>query len=227
MKLDIFIVAYKAEKELAAALSSIALWSKPGYRLTVYDNVVHNYPLTWLWNQFIRQSNAEYIALVNPDVVVGPGWDAECLDLLALNPSCAVAMPLSNYPPHEGIHKIPKMTYDWFDEILVVTGDIKRKFPNRFYLLPERTLVSGHCMFVRKSAWLAVGGLNEGFPFANNDYDFNTRLIAKGMTLGVSLHSVVYHAWGASTRDAKASGAFAPGKQLFSQPPPGATFSTI
>lgn len=222
MKLDIFIVGFKAEKELATALASIALWSKPGYRLTLHDNSVVNYSLTWLWNRFIEQSPREAIALVNPDVIVGPGWDSEAMDLLQAHPSCAAAMPLTNQGSHASYYQMPDVREAWMDQMLVVTGELKRKLPQRFILSKDRTMVSGHCMIVRKAAWKQLGGFGEQWPFANNDFDFNDRALARGMDLGVCLNSAVFHQWGSSTRDAKASGVVG-----FNTVPPGTNFSTV
>ena len=79
MTIDILVVAYCGWHALGETLASIARYSEPGYRLTVFENSVRNYPLTWIWNRFIEESGRGVIALVNPDVIVGPGWDSEAL----------------------------------------------------------------------------------------------------------------------------------------------------
>ena len=55
------------------------------------------------------------------------------------------------------------------------------------------------CMLVRRSAFEAVGGFDEGFFMYCEDLDLCARLGAAGQRLRYLPHAVVVHAWGAST----------------------------
>lgn len=222
MKLDILVVSYHAKKELAQTLSSLALFSAPGYRLTVHDNTAKNYSLTWLWNRFIERSHCDFVAFVNSDVIVGPGWDTEALALLQSNPAVANVSPASNYDPHRQLAPIPEPNEHALEWIGGLTEGLKRA-PTRFYTGTDHKLVAGHCMIMRKSTNRQVGGFDEKFPFANNDWDLNNRFIKAGYQMGVCLHTASLHWWNASTKEAKAKGL----SPVFATPPAGATFDTI
>lgn len=225
MKIDILVVSYHARKELAQTLSSIALYSVPGYRLTIHDNTEINYPLTWLWNRFIERSRREVIALVNSDVIVGPGWDSEAIACLLEDPSIGNVGPISNYPQHSefGIIQPPNS-----ESMKAIAGETetRRTIVPRFIKRSENTLVGGHCMLFRKSAWEKVGSMDERFPFASNDWNFNQRLISCGYSLGVCLRSVCLHWWNASTKDGQSKGLMRDGP-VFETPKPGSSFETI
>lgn len=222
MKVDILVVSYHAKKELAQCLASIALNSAPDYRLTVHDNTAVNYPLTWLWNRFAERSRSEFLAFVNSDVVVGPGWDSEAMALMGANGKVGAASPLSNYPPHRGLAEIPPPDQDALEWLPSLVQTLKEK-PERFHQGTDRTLVSGHCMVLRRSAFKNVAGFDEKWSFANNDWDMNKRLVRMGYLLGVCLHAASLHWVNASTRDAQSKGL----KPVFVEPSPGATFDSL
>jgi GT2 family glycosyltransferase len=205
MKLDILVVSFHAKKELAQTLASIALYSAPGYRLTVHDNTPKNYSLTWLWNKFMERNKCEFVAFVNSDVVVGPGWDTEAIALLQSNPAIANVSPVSNYDPHRRFAPIPEPNEHALDWIEGLTEGLKQS-PTRFHTAADHTLAAGHCMIMKKSLNRQVGGFNEKFPFANNDFDLNERFIKAGYQMGVCLHATSLHWWNASTKDAMAKG---------------------
>lgn len=225
MKIDILVVSYHAKNELAQTLSSIALYSAPGYRLTVHDNTAVNYPLTWLWNRFVERSRRELIALVNSDVIVGPGWDSEAIACLSEDPSVGSVGPISNYPQHSGFGTIQPPNSE---SIRAVVGEteVRRSIMPRFVKGRENSLVGGHCMLFRKSAWEKAGSMDERFPFASNDWNFNQRLIDCGYSLGVCLRAVCLHWWNASIKDGRSKGLMGD-RPVFETPGPGLSFETI
>lgn len=222
MKLDILVVSYHARKELAQTLASLALFSAPGYRLTIHDNTAKNYSLTWLWNRFIERSRREFIALVNSDVVVGPGWDSEAIALLESDSTVGNVSPATNCRAHRTLAPIPEPNEHALEWVGKLTDGLKRSL-QRFHVGTDHTLVVGHCMIMKKAVNRQIGGFDERFPFANNDWDFNQRLVKNGFKMGVCLHSTSLHWWNASTKDAKAKGL----SPIFLSPPAGATFDTI
>lgn len=221
-KLDILVVSFHAKKELAQTLASLALFSAPGYRLTVHDNTAKNYSLTWLWNRFVERSTRDFIAFVNSDVVVGPGWDSEAMALLESDNTVGNVSPVTNCDAHRALATIPNPDPNAIESVPVLTEELKRS-PNRFHTGSDHTLVVGHCMIMKKAVHSQFGGFDEQFPFANNDWDFNQRLIKNGLKMGVCLHATSLHWWNASTKDARAKGI----KTIFHPPPLGATFDTV
>jgi hypothetical protein len=227
--LDIFIVAYHAKAALSDTLQSLALWTSPGYRLSVYDNSVKNFPLTWLWNRFIEQSNRSFVALLNPDIVLSAGWASEAIACMEAHADCGVAVPVSNNPFHcEKFEGAADREFFPVDGQGIADELAAKPFP-RFCLFKEVQATPGHCFIIRKETWRKVSGFNEGIAFAGNDYDFNRRVVQASMSLGVCMKAACYHKWNQSTKDAIALGTFdIPGNcPKFSSTPEGATFSSI
>lgn len=209
MTIDILVVAYCGWNALAETLASIALWSEPGYRLTVVENSVRNYPLTSLWNRFIEKSTRDVVALCNPDILVGPAWDTEALGCFQQNDACGVVSPISNTAPHRAqlSSTVPgEMT---LADIPRVAAMVKEKSGNaRFYFTDDERMAPAHCVLIRRDAWSRAAGFDERLPFAGNDYDFNRRVVAAGMTIAVATAVFSYHHWGVSTSDALRLGQF-------------------
>ncbi len=205
---DILVVAYCGWHALADTLASLARYSEPGYRLTVFENSVRNYPLTWIWNRFIEESARDVIALVNPDVIVGPGWDTEALACLAAQPACAAVSPISNTVPHR--EALPPVVPDavTLADVESIAARVKETPMDRFVVTTDERMVPGHCVVIRRSAWKQIAGFDERLPFGGNDWDFNRRLVGAGLTLAVATRAFSFHQWGASTRDAIRLGQF-------------------
>lgn len=224
MKLDIFVVGFLGHQALADTLASVARWSAPGYRLTVYENTVKNYPLTWLWNRFICQSRRAFVALLNPDVIVGPGWDTEVIACLDEHPSCGAASPVTNHEAHREHFKGSVPTMEDVGRMDALTDRLKTLHPTRRFLLgKDRRFAPGHCTVIRRSSWKAIKGFDENIAFAGNDYDFNLRLIEAGMDIGIAAHAACFHKWGVSTAEAKVAGIYDDARQRpkFNLPAPG------
>lgn len=206
--IDVLVVAFCGWTALADTLGSLARWSDPGYRLTVFENSVKNYALTGLWNRFIEQSRRDVIALCNPDILVGPGWDTEALACFARHPSCAVVSPISNTAPHR--ERFGAVVPDVLEpgDVEVLSAHLASATRERVHLTGDERMAPGHCVLLRREAWQRVGGFDERIPFGGNDYDFNRRVVAAGMTLGITTRAFSFHRWGVSTGDARRLGQF-------------------
>jgi GT2 family glycosyltransferase len=229
--LDILIVAYRAKEHLAQCLSSIALWTGRGYKMTVYDNLAHNYALTWIWNRFAEASGREIVAFLNPDILVGPGWYYEAEACMAEHPECAVVTPVSNLPLHRELVPpwVPdKMGPEEIPSVALKVQEESRRHP-RFVFTDNTWAVPGHCMVVRRSAWEKLGGFDPKVPFEGNDIEFNTRVLRAGMSLGVCTRAFCYHYGNRSQHDAVEARELRAGatKPDFTPVPHGAVFSDL
>lgn len=230
MNVDILIVGYRAKNDLGEMLASIATSSSPGYRLTVHDNTEKNYPLTWLWNRFIEKSTREFIGLLNPDIIVGPGWDTEAEICFSRNPNCASVSPVSNTAAHREILPLAVPDRLNLSEIDRLTTRIRSFFNDRrFIFTKDHRMTPGHCFTFRREAWKKVGGFDERIPFAGNDYDFHTRIVQSGMEMAICTHAFSFHKGCASTKEAIALGLYdsAICCPKFNTPPSGASWETV
>ena len=209
MTVDIFVVAYCGWEALGDTLASIATWSEPGYRLTVVENTVKNYPLTWLWNRFIERSRRDVIAVCNPDIIVGPGWDTEAMACFEQHPACAAVSPITNTDAHRSVLSSIVPAALTLSGVMPLTANLKR-LPDgpRFHITTDAHMTPAHCVLFRRSAWRQIAGFDERLRFGGNDYDFNRRLVDAGMTLAVALRAFSFHRWGVSTADAQRLGHF-------------------
>jgi len=228
--LDVFVVAYHALEALADMLASLALYSRTGYRLTVFENGDKNYPLSWLWNRFVRQSQRDLIALLNPDIILGPGWDTEAELCLTEHGDCGAAGRITNHPPQYEL--VPKMLPPnvSISDVLPLTNRVRRGAGDRRFLFTkDERMTPHHCIVFPRAVWAKIDGYDERLPFAGNDYDFNARIIRAGMNLAVCTHAMSFHKGGVSTREAVARGAFNVQKNCpkFSRPPSNTDFPAL
>lgn len=232
-KLDILVVAYHARKELIQTIASISLFTKPGYRLTVYENAYHNYPLTWLWNRFVESSRRPYVALCNPDIIVGPGWDSETVTCLEKYPDVGVVQPFTNCGQHNDVFQSPgehfprEMAIEAAPDI---TDRLKQEFADRRFVFgTNRDLIFGHCYILRRDVWKELNGFDEKFQFGGNEYDFNERLVKRNRRLSVCGHALAYHFWNASSKEAKTrmEWDYDKGQPIFKNPPDYKTFPEV
>jgi GT2 family glycosyltransferase len=230
MVIDILVVAYHAKEDLAELLSSVATCTSPGYRLTVYDNAVHNYPLSWIWNRFFEASGRDLVCVLNPDVILAADWDVEAKACMEADSSCGACAPLSNCQPHKEAFANPVPDVFPAGGLGPTVASLRDKFrAQRFARVVDYKMVPGHCAVIRKEAWRRIGGFNESVPFAGNDYDFNRRLVDAGMSLGVCLHAAVFHKWNRSIKAGIALGTFDQRSWCpkFSAPPAGRGFQNL
>jgi GT2 family glycosyltransferase len=200
MDLDILIISRGAKEVLSETLRTLALYSVPGYRLTVYDNN-KRYPDAWTINRFMEKSKRGIVALVEPDVFLYEGWDSEALDCFEENKDCGIASPLTNHPAHSRTVNVPNPGDDWVKQIEEAKARSCISFGStRFLMSTDVEKAPGCCTLIRKSVWEEVDGFDEGMTFPSQ-YEFNHKAIKEGYSIGVCLHSVVLHRWSQTIRE--------------------------
>jgi len=161
-------------------------------------------------NRGVESATGDYLLVMNPDTVVGAGTVVALSEALGGDAGLAAVGPrIENtdgtlYPSVRS-----------FPNLLVATGHAflglfwpTNPFSRRYRMLdwdhdrPAHDLdwVSGACMLVRRSAFEAVGGFDEGYFMYVEDVDLCWRLGRAGWRIGYEPAGRVIHALGASSR---------------------------
>jgi len=142
-------------------------------------------------NQGIQESTGEYIVLLNPDVVVFPGWLSRLLAHFRDSKIGAVG-PLSDYVA--GLQKIQFhcdsrelasiKSFEEADRIVAQKNQGKSV---------ETKLLIGFCLMVRRDTFHKVGLLDEKLFLGNDDLDLSWRIREAGYKLLVASDVFVHH----------------------------------
>lgn len=141
------------------------------YHLSTYDNYPDDKNLSVAWNDLIRRSDADYIALVNSDTQVPKFWLKQLLDVLKDNKEVGAVGPITN---------------------LCGTHQSGFKGPSKNTWAKCQTL-SGFCLVFKKSVWEEVGGFDEEYELYGEDTDFCEKIKQAGYDLAVHYGVYVYH----------------------------------
>lgn len=223
-KVAVIILNWNGAAILQQFLPSVDQYSDiQGVQLYVADNgsndnskdIVSNFPkIQWLdlkenhgfaqgYNLAIQQVDAEYIVLLNSDVEVTENWLEPQIAYLDTHPDVAACQPKilswkeKNKFEYAGACGgfIDKLGYplcrgrimDYLEEDL---GQYNTVIPIFW--------ASGAALFIRRSCYLEVGGLDARFFAHMEEIDLCWRLSSRGYKIVVIPDSVVYHVGGAT-----------------------------
>lgn len=162
-------------------------------------------------NQAIRASNAEYVLLLNPDTVVGEDVFRKVVAFMDAHPRAGglgVKMidGRGKFLP-ESKRGLPTPTVAFFKIIGLSRVFPKSRLFGRYHLghLPEDEnalieILSGACMFLRKSTLDQVGLLDENFFMYGEDIDLSYRITLGGYENWYFPHARIIHYKGESTK---------------------------
>jgi hypothetical protein len=165
-------------------------------------------------NNGARSTSSPFILLLNPDCVLEPEAGCRLVEWLESHPDVAVAGPRiknADGTVQPSARRFPDLTTavagrsSWLTRVLPDNPMSRRNLPARDAADEspvEVDWVSGACMCVRRDAFDAVGGLDEGFFLYWEDADFCRRLKNAGWrTMYVPAAGAV-HVGGRSSRHA-------------------------
>lgn len=172
MSAEIIVVRYNQLELEERCLASVREHTNLNeHGLTVVDNYTRDKNLGALWNDLIAKSTHEFVCLLNSDTVVEAGW-LQKLIACAHNTNAGAVGPMTDHcgtPQQKGTRG---------DGIV----DVK-------YL-------SGFCLLLRRSAWVAAKGFREDAPFYGQESNLLTRVKRKVVCQNVFIH----HEAGASVK---------------------------
>jgi glycosyltransferase involved in cell wall biosynthesis len=190
--------------QLARTLAALEPELRPGFELLVVDQSAQPFAgagprvvadggrgLSRARNLALRSTTADWVAFVDDDCRVQPGWGEALAGELAAHPQVALVAP------HVQAGPLPAGEY-----LEVTTFPVERAALLRGPRLHPSRLGYGVCTVVRRDVALALGGWDErlgpgvpDFPAAD-DMDFNYRLLRAGHTaLATPLPRAVHDQW--------------------------------
>ncbi len=160
-------------------------------------------------NRGVAATDAAYVLILNPDTVVEPGTTKVLAEALDRDPGLAVVGPRmenvdgSLYPSARCFPNLVDAAGHAFLGFLAPSNPYTR----RYRMLDwdhaaggEVDWVSGACLLVRRSAFVAAGGFDEDYFMYAEDVDLCWRLRRAGWGIGYEPGGRVVHSLGASSR---------------------------
>lgn len=167
--------------------ASLALLARDWPEVRVMRNRVNNY--AGANNLGVEASRAPFVLLLNSDARLGDGALARLVAALAADENVAGVMPKIVYPDGRlyttGVTETPDLY--WHDRDHAERDAGQRDVPEDLFAL------SGCCALHRKTAWDAVGGLDEDFHMYYEDVEFSLRLRERGYRLRYEPRARVVH----------------------------------
>ncbi len=160
-------------------------------------------------NRGVAAGEADYVLILNPDAEVEPGTTKVLTEALDRDPRLAVVGPRmenldgSLYPSARCFPNLVDAAGHAFLGFVVA----ENRYTRRYRMLDwdhgtagEVDWVSGACLLARRSAFVSVGGFDEGYFMYAEDVDLCWRLREAGWRVGYEPDGRVVHSLGASSR---------------------------
>jgi len=183
---DIIIVKFGQKEIEDNCISSVLRSTSSPYHLTIFDNFIKKENLARVWNKLIRQSDSEYICLLNSDTMVTKDWLENLLEAFDQDPLLGVVGPSTNKCGNQQCKAPPR------EPSLYPFIDFGRTYPN--------WCLSGFCILFPKNVWEEVGGFPEDCGFYGQEVAFIDKLTARGYKQCWRTDTFVFHYGGYTAR---------------------------
>ncbi len=153
------------------------------------------------YNTALKQINADYYVLLNSDVEVTTGWIEPVIELMETDNSIAACQPKILCDDDRKLFEYAGAAGGWIDTFgyPFARGRVFETLEQdngQYDTAAPCFWASGAALFVRASAYHAVGGMDEYFFAHQEEIDLCWRLQLAGYTIFVQPASVVYHMGG-------------------------------
>jgi GT2 family glycosyltransferase len=192
----IIIVKYNLPEYEKQCVASV-MANTSNFDLTVYDNYPKNENLGKLWNKIIKNSNSEYICLLNSDTVVFPGWLTHLLAAFKIGGKVGVVGPTTNASKnHQSCVRHKHIFIDY-----------GKSYP--------KYCLSGFCLVFPRKIWKLTGGFPQDFGFYGQEVAFIDKIVKAGYKQVWRTDVFVYHKGSASVKKAEKEGLIDEKKERF------------
>jgi hypothetical protein len=213
--LDIVTVAYRSGEDLEALRRDIPRMTESPHHLWVFDNTGNPKTLTIAWNDLALGGSAEYIAFLNTDVRLSPGWDSRLIEALergGVAAGAALPRPVGHdwpslldpgrapFPSHQ---TAPAPGPEDMSALAARSKDER----GVYVFAGEGDRASFYAVLVRRADWNRLRGFDERFRLYGQDHDFQRRLEERLSARTVRANGCpVWHRCGGSSMEAAKRG---------------------
>jgi hypothetical protein len=206
MTFDILIVQYRSESTEPRCLETLSKFTKNRFKLMLYDNNSGTRTLTSIWDDFIRQSQSEFIVLANPDVFFGPDWDDKCLQAMRRDPMVAACTPAATGEVVSKQQRAPLQPPEIITDNWLIQSALRQATTEKGKFIVDPR-INAYVYVIRKSAYIELGGFDAvTFPFYWQETELNFRFSRAGYKVGCVRDAYVHHVGRVSTRNAEKEG---------------------
>lgn len=148
----------------------------------------------------LKESDDEYIVLLNSDTVVTQGWVEKLLECYEKHEKTGIVSALSNAASYQSVPEVrDRDSGEWkineLDSVLnaeMMGWIIERESQNKY---PQVKCVNGFCMMIKRQVMDRIGYLDEElFPLGyGEEVDFCIRAFQAGYELRVADNVYIYH----------------------------------
>lgn len=195
--LDILMVTYRSERFEQQAIQSIHKNTDVTAHLTVLDNNAANASITAIWNDYAKQSTADYLCFMNPDVLCAQGWATRLLhafrlpDVMVATPSSPLALNSSSYPCSRRQALVVDGIYGQDGTVDMARLDtLGTALPP---VVVDDPVAHGFCYCVRRDWFMQAGLFDPDFVYYTQETEFSYRTIKAGKRVVCVKNSVVLH----------------------------------
>lgn len=218
----IVILNWNGKNYLEKFLPSVLASSYQNFELIIADNassddsvlfIKKNYPHIRIianaanegfakgYNTALKQISSDYYVLLNSDVEVTPGWIEPIMDLMETDKNIAACQPKILSFNNKKQFEYAGACGGWIDQFGYPFGrgrifELCELDQGQYNSVQQIFWASGAAMFIRSSAYHAVGGLDENFFAHQEEIDLCWRLQLAGFKIYVQPTSVAYHVGG-------------------------------
>lgn len=197
--IDIVVIGYKTPEDVEALRRDLPAMTGSQFQLQYYDNSRNEITLTIGWNNLGKIGTGEYLAFLNTDIRLSPGWDQRLIAVLESNPhvGAAIPRPVGHDWPYLADSSQPALVLN--DTTPAATPEAMTAIAAKWE--PDKSFgIFHHCnapfytvMFRRKD-WEELKGFDERFRFYGQDHDFQRRLLIRLGKSTVMVHGCpVWH----------------------------------
>ena len=137
-------------------------------------------------NRGMRNSDSDYVLLLNSDTVVTPGWLTKLVDVAESDPTIGMVNPLSNEFANLSIRMQPGTSFVTMNEILERDHGSQDAF--------DIVTAVGYCLLIRRTALEEVGLFDEVFGRGYcEDTDLHMQFTTAGWRVVTASDTYIYH----------------------------------